>query len=87
MARRRRQDAWVTVQVDPALLEVAHAAVAAGRVASVGAWVSRALVELAAKERPLLELMHELDNFQTAHGAFTKSERKPRPKRKAKPRR
>jgi len=61
----------ITVTVDGAVVEVANAAVAAGRAASVSAWVNQALLDLATKERRLLALDEAIAGYEQAHGVIT----------------
>jgi Arc/MetJ-type ribon-helix-helix transcriptional regulator len=64
----------VTVTVDRSLLAAANAAIAAGRSASLSAWVNEALVERAAKERRLAVLAQLVKDYEKDHGTITDAE-------------
>ena len=64
----------LTVTIDRALVEVANAAVAAGRADSLSAWVNHALSEQAAKERRLAVLAELIADYEAAHGVITEAE-------------
>jgi Arc/MetJ-type ribon-helix-helix transcriptional regulator len=69
-ARKER----VTVTLDRALVDAANAAVAAGRAASVSAWVTLALVEQVAKERRLSALSSLIAEYEAEYGVITEDE-------------
>ncbi len=64
----------VTVTLDPPLLAAANAAVAAGQVASISAWVNRALVEQVAKEKRRAAMGRAIADYEAELGAFTPEE-------------
>lgn len=64
----------LTVTVDRALLEAAHAAVAAGRAESVSAWVSHALAERVAKERRLSAMGAAIAAYEADFGVISEDE-------------
>lgn len=64
----------VTVTLDRALIEAANAAVAAGHVDSVSAWVNLALAEHVAKERRLMALANLVEGYEAEYGMITPQE-------------
>lgn len=64
----------VTVTVDPSLIAAANSAIKAGRSASLSAWVNRALIEHAEKERRLAVLARLVEEYEAEHGTITDSE-------------
>ena len=64
----------LTVTVDRALLDAAHAAVSSGRAESVSAWVSLALAERSAKERRLSALAGAVAAYEADFGVITEQE-------------
>ena len=60
--------------VDRALVEVATASVAAGRADSLSAWVNRALVERAEKERRLAAMAEAIAAYERRFGAISADE-------------
>ena len=64
----------LSASVDVDLLAVAQAAVAAGRVESVSAWVNDALGLKAAHERRLAALDAFLAEYEAEHGQITAEE-------------
>jgi Arc/MetJ-type ribon-helix-helix transcriptional regulator len=64
----------VTVTLDPALIDAANAAVAAGRAPSLSAWVNLALAEHVAKERRLAALSELVAEYEAKHGVISAAE-------------
>ena len=60
--------------VDPALIQAGQDAVAAGRAASVSAWVNLALAERAAKERRLAAMADAIATYEGKFGAISPEE-------------
>lgn len=60
--------------VDRQLLAAANAAVAAGRAASVSAWVNDALTAQADRERRLALLAELIADYEAKHGVITDEE-------------
>jgi len=69
MSRRR-----LSVSVDEELIKVAKAAVAAGRVENVSAWVNDALRRQVDHDRRLAALDEFLAEYEAEHGEITESE-------------
>jgi glycerol dehydrogenase-like iron-containing ADH family enzyme len=64
----------LTVTVDPALVEAAQHAVAAGRADSVSGWVSAALEDRVARERKLALLAAAIAEYEAEFGEITAEE-------------
>lgn len=64
----------ITVTLDRALVDAANAAVAAGRAASLSAWVNLALAEHVAKERRLAALSKLIAEYEADYGVITPEE-------------
>lgn len=60
--------------IDRQLLDAANAAVAAGRAASVSAWVNGALTAQADRERRLALLTELISDYEAEHGPMTAEE-------------
>ena len=60
--------------VDPHLVQAGNEAVAAGRAASLSAWVNLALAERVAKERRLRALGEAIAAYEAEFGAITADE-------------
>lgn len=61
----------LTVTVDPELVRAGSAAVAAGDVASLSAWVNAALADRAAKERRLRALREAVSLYEEEFGTIS----------------
>jgi len=64
----------LTVSVDPDLLEAGAAAVAAGRVGSISAWVGEAMAEKAATDRRIGALAAAVAAYEREHGLMEDEE-------------
>ena len=64
----------MTVSVDEDLVSAGAAAVAAGRAASVSAWVNQALVEKAANDLRIDALAEAIAAYEEEHGAISDEE-------------
>ena len=64
----------LSVTVDPALVQAANEAVAAGRAESLSGWVNLALLERAAKERRLQAMADAVAAYEAELGAITTEE-------------
>src|SRR4051812_31592534 len=64
----------LSASVDATLLEVAEAAVAAGRAPNISAWVNEGLHRQAAHDRRMLALDEFLSAYESAHGEITELE-------------
>jgi hypothetical protein len=64
----------LTVTVDPALVEAASAAVAAGRAESLSGWVNLAMAERVAKEQRLQAMAEALAAYEAEFGVISEDE-------------
>jgi glycerol dehydrogenase-like iron-containing ADH family enzyme len=70
----RKHKERLTVTVDPALVQAANEAVAAGRADSLSSWVNLALSERATKERQLRAMADAIAAYEAEFGTITPEE-------------
>ena len=64
----------ITITLDQTLIDMANAAVAAGRAESLSAWINLALAEHLGKERRLALMAELLAEYEAKHGVITPAE-------------
>lgn len=64
----------LTISVDADLVDAALAAVAAGRAASMSAWIGEAMSDKAAKDRRLAALEDAVAAYEAEHGVISADE-------------
>ena len=64
----------LSVSIDQALIDAAHASVVAGRAPSISAWVNDALARQVAHDRRIIALADFVSEYETAHGEITDAE-------------
>lgn len=71
---KRAKKTRITVTIDPAFVDAANAAIAAGRAASLSAWVSEAVAKFAAEQRRVEAGWEAIRAYEAEHGVITEAE-------------